>query len=82
MHKKQKVYIGVSGGVDSSVSALILKEAGYDVTGVFIKVWQPDFVRCTWREDRQDAIRVCADIGIPFLTFDFENMLLIISTLK
>lgn len=63
----------MSGGVDSSVSAALLKDAGYDVTGVFIKVWQPNFVECTWREDRLDAMRVAAKLGIPFVTFDAEK---------
>ena len=40
---RTKVYVGLSGGVDSSVSVALLKKAGYDATGVFIKVWQPDF---------------------------------------
>lgn len=64
----------MSGGVDSSVSALLLKLAGYDVTGVFIKVWQPtdmDGYVCTWKEERRDAMRVAAALDIPFLTFDF-----------
>ena len=69
IHTK-KVFIGLSGGVDSSVSALLLKQQGYDVTGVFIKVWQPDFVECTWKEDRLDAIRVASQLGIPFVTLD------------
>lgn len=69
----KKVYVGMSGGVDSSVSALLLKEQGYDVTGVFIKVWQPDFIECTWKEDRLDAIRVASELEIPFVTLDLEE---------
>ena len=67
------VFVGLSGGVDSAVSALLLKLAGYDVTGVFIKVWQPDFLPCTWREERRDAMRVALTLNIPFLFFDFEE---------
>lgn len=70
---KKKVFVGMSGGVDSSVSALLLKKKGYEVIGVFIKVWQPDFVECTWREDRQDAMRVCSELDIPFITLDLEK---------
>ncbi len=72
-NKKKKVFVGMSGGVDSSVSALLLKKKGYDVTGVFIKVWQPDFIECTWKEDRRDAMRVCAELDIPFITLDLEK---------
>lgn len=63
----------MSGGVDSSVSAALLQKAGYEVTGVFMKVWQPDFLPCTWREERLDAMRVAAKLGIPLLTWDFEK---------
>lgn len=70
---RQKVFVGLSGGVDSAVSAALLKEQGYDVTGVFIKVWQPDFLPCTWRDERRDAMRVAIALDIPFLFFDFEE---------
>ncbi len=69
----KKVFVGLSGGVDSSVSAALLKKQGYDVTGVFIKVWQPEFVKCDWREDRLDAMRVCAKLDIPFKDLDLEK---------
>jgi len=68
----KKVYVGLSGGVDSSVSALLLKNAGYDVTGVFIKGWQPDWIPCTWKTDRISAMRTAAHLNIPFITLDLE----------
>ncbi|PIP55708.1 MAG: tRNA 2-thiouridine(34) synthase MnmA [Candidatus Zambryskibacteria bacterium CG22_combo_CG10-13_8_21_14_all_42_17] len=71
--KKPKVFVGLSGGVDSAVSAAILKQRGFDVTGVFIKVWQPDFLPCTWRDERRDAMRVSIALDIPFLFLDFEE---------
>lgn len=70
---KKKVFVGLSGGVDSSVSAAILKKAGYSVTGVFIRVWQPDFFECSWKDDRLDAMRVCAKLDIPFLELNLEK---------
>ena len=70
---KETVFVGLSGGVDSSVSAALLLKAGYNVVGVFIKVWQPDFFECTWREDRLDAIRICAKLKIPFKTLNLEK---------
>lgn len=73
MNKGKKVFVGMSGGVDSSLSAALLKEEGYDVTGVFIKVWQPDFIECTWKEDRLDAMRVASELEIPFVTLDLEK---------
>ena len=73
MDKKPKVFVGVSGGVDSSVALALLKNEGYDVTGVFLKVWSPDFLPCDWREERRSAMRVCAVLDVPFLTLDCEK---------
>lgn len=64
------VFVGLSGGVDSSVAALRLKNQGYRVVGVFIKVWHPDWLVCNWEAERLDAMRVAAHLGIPFLTCD------------
>lgn len=66
----QTVFVGLSGGVDSSVAALRLQRAGYNVVGVFIKVWHPDFLECDWERERLDAMRVAARLDIPFLTCD------------
>jgi tRNA-uridine 2-sulfurtransferase len=68
--QKKKVFVGLSGGVDSSVAALRLKQQGFDVVGVFIKVWHPDFLVCNWEAERLDAMRVAAHLDIPFLTCD------------
>jgi len=71
--RKKKVFVGLSGGVDSAVSAAILKGQGYDVTGVFIKVWQPDWLPCNWKEERREAMRVSAHLDIPFVTLDLSK---------
>ena len=68
-----KVFVGLSGGVDSSVSAALLQERGFDVVGCFIKIWQPEFTECTWREDRLDAMRVAASLSIPFKEIDLSE---------
>jgi len=70
MKEKKKVFVGLSGGVDSSVSAKRLIHAGHEVVGVFIKTWQPDFLVCNWEAERLDAMRVAAQLGIPFYTCD------------
>jgi tRNA-uridine 2-sulfurtransferase len=70
---KKKVFVGLSGGVDSALTLNLLKERGFDVTGVFIKVWHPDFLECNWKEERRDAMRVAAKLDVPFLFFDFED---------
>lgn len=67
------VFVGLSGGVDSSVTAALLKKEGYSVVGVFIRTWQPDFIECSFREDRLDAMRVAAHLDIPFLECDAEE---------
>jgi tRNA-specific 2-thiouridylase len=69
----KKVFVGMSGGVDSSVSAGLLKAQGFDVTGVFIKTWSPDWLPCTWQEERRDAMRVAAKLKIPLITLDLEK---------
>ena len=73
MRKKIKVFVAMSGGVDSSVVALLLKKQGYDLVGCYIKGWYPAGVICNWKEDRRDAMRVCAKLGIPFITVDAEK---------
>lgn len=70
-----KVFVGLSGGVDSSVTAALLKEQGHDVTGVFMKNWTRDIggVTCPWRADLADAKRVAVQLDIPFEVFDFQK---------
>ena len=70
-----KVYVGMSGGVDSSLTAALLVEQGYDVTGVYMKNWTQDLpgMRCPWADDLADAKRVAVQLGIDFKVFDFEQ---------
>lgn len=71
--KTQKVFVGMSGGVDSSVAALLLKQQGYEVAGCFIRGWYPSGLHCSWKEDRRDAMSICAKLDIPFVTIDAEK---------
>lgn len=70
-----KVFVGMSGGVDSSVAAALLIEAGHQVTGVYMKNWSQDLpgMRCPWAEDLADAKRVAVRLGIDLKVYDFEN---------
>jgi len=71
----ETVYVGLSGGVDSSVSAALLKEQGYNVVGVYMKNWTQDLpgMPCPWKEDFADAKRVAVQLGIDFKVYDFEK---------
>jgi tRNA-uridine 2-sulfurtransferase len=73
--KDIRVVVGMSGGVDSSVAALLLKQQGYDVIGIFMKNWDDtdDTGFCTATEDYNDVIRVCNQIGIPYYAVNFEK---------
>ena len=70
-----RIYVGMSGGVDSSLTAALLKEQGHDITGVYMKNWTQDLpgMRCPWADDLADAKRVAVQLGIKFKVYDFET---------
>ncbi|OGJ12955.1 tRNA 2-thiouridine(34) synthase MnmA [Candidatus Pacearchaeota archaeon RBG_16_35_8] len=73
---KLKILMAMSGGVDSSVAALLMKQRGYEVVGAFMKNWSDtknDLGECSWREDRRIAMKIAAHLGIPLITLDFEK---------
>ena len=72
---KKTVFVGMSGGVDSSVSAALLKQQGYHVVGVYMKNWSRDLpgMKCPWADDLADAKRIAVKLDIDFKLFDFEK---------
>ncbi len=76
-NKKPKVLLAMSGGVDSSVAALLLKRQGYEVIGAFMKNWSDTknelTGECSWKDDRKVAMSIASKIGIPLITLDFER---------
>ncbi len=74
---KPRVLLAMSGGVDSSVAALLLKKQGYEVIGAFMKNWSdtkdPLTGACAWRSERKIALKIAAKLNIPFITLDFEE---------
>jgi tRNA-specific 2-thiouridylase len=74
---KKKVFVGISGGVDSAVAAALLLDQGYDIEGIFMKNWSGEEYgledQCPWKEDQETAMAVCEHLGIPFRTYNLEK---------
>ena len=68
----KKVLVGISGGVDSALSAYLLKKQNYEVIGIFLKPWVTG-INCNWKEEYESAMQVCAHIDIPFLIRDYSK---------
>ena len=69
-----RIVVGVSGGVDSSVAALLLRDAGFEVTGLFMQNWADDGSGdCRAEDDRRDAVAVCGKLGLPIRFRDFSR---------
>jgi len=76
MKQKTKVLVAMSGGVDSSVAALLMKRRGFQVIGAFMKNWsdtKDDLGECTWKQDRKEAMKIASILKIPLITLDFEK---------
>ena len=68
-----RIVVGISGGVDSSVAAYLLKEQGHDVIGLFMVNWEEEDGVCTAEEDFEDVKRVCNKIGIPYFSVNYAK---------
>jgi tRNA-specific 2-thiouridylase len=77
MKQKIRVLVAMSGGVDSSVAALLMKRKGYEVIGAFMKNWSETknelTGKCRWKDDRKEAMKIAAKLNIPLITLDFEK---------
>ncbi len=74
---RKKVFVAISGGVDSAVSAKLLQQKGYDITGVFMKNWSSEEYgieeNCPWKKDLDDTVKICKILNIPHKTYNFEK---------